>query len=286
MLNSAAPSPSWADPGFGRGADTSADDVDLSIWRERSRAWQERELEQALANFTFVANVTTLAPDCRFAGDAETLVARYEGLPFAAIAFHSQNRTGDRDTISRRITALTRRLIAPDETFYCLVDEEQRPLVASAFLVLENYEEWQMLFRGGVSTLSSGNATPLTSADLAEMEALARREGMMAFEQDPLSRGPWYGVRRDGTLIAQGGTHLMLRHAAEIGNIVTARSHRRRGYGSRIVAALVRDLHARGRGVFLQVFKDNEAAIACYAKMGFERLRTMYLMRCQLEISS
>jgi ribosomal protein S18 acetylase RimI-like enzyme len=90
-------------------------------------------------------------------------------------------------------------------------------------------------------------------------------------------------MRRHGELVAQGGTHLTLNRAIEIGNIVTARAHRRQGYGSQVVSALVRALCSGGKSVFLQVFKDNVPAIACYERLGFEPLRTMYLARCQME---
>jgi len=230
-------------------------------------------LGDALAHFTFIADVTTLAPACRFAGDAETLVARYDGLPFTAIAFHGDDPA--------RLAALTRQLLAPGEETWCLVSEEQWLLVQTFCRVLEVRQEWQMLFRGDLAALDHGDVVPLGPPDLPEMAALARREGMMAFEHDPLTQGPWYGVRRGGALVAQGGTHLMLSRAAEIGNIVTARTHRRRGYGSQVVAALVRALHAQEKAVFLQVLKDNVAAIACYERLGFEPLRTMYLAQCQ-----
>jgi len=246
----------------------------LSAWRERCREWQERDLERALGYFTFIADVTTLAPGCRFAGGAETLVARYGGLPFAAVAFYGDD--------TARLAVLARQLLAPDEEFYCLVGETQWSLVQAAYRVLEVRQEWQLLFRGDPAALDPGDAVSLGSSDLAEMQALARREKMTAFERDPLAQRRWYGVRRQGELVAQGGTHLMLSHAVEIGNIVTAHAHRRQGYGSQVVAALVRALHPQGKAIFLHVFKDNAPAIACYERLGFEPLRTMYLARCQL----
>lgn len=251
----------------------SPDDATLAIWRERCETWLARDLEKALVHFTFIADVTTLAAECRFAGDRDVLAARYLGLPFAAIAFHG----GD----GVQIAALARQLLSPGETFTCLVGEEQWELVQAACQVLEVHEEHQMIFRGDASALDPGAAERLGPRDLPEMAALARREEMMAFELDPLARGPWYGVRDDGILIAQGGVHLMLSHAVEIGNIVTAREHRRRGFGSQVVAALVRALRAQGKEVFLQVFKDNQAAVPFYEGLGFERLRTMLLARCQ-----
>ncbi len=247
----------------------------LDSWHARCLDWQERDLEGTLACFTFLADVTALAADCRFAGDDETLVARYDGLPFAAISFYGEDAT--------RIAALTRQLLAPGEEFWCLVGQEQWPFVQAAYRVLEVHQECQMLFRGDPAALDPGAACLLGPADLPEMMALAQSEGMMAFERDPLARGPWFGVRRDGVLVAQGGTHFMTGRVAELGNIVTAREHRRRGYASQVVAALVRAHHAQGRTVFLQVLKDNTPGITCYERLGFERLRTMVLARCRLE---
>lgn len=278
MPNNAAPPPVGRT--FEKGANTSTEDRSVTIWRERCLLWQEQDLERALAYFTFIADVTTLASECRFAGDSETLVARYDGLPFPAIAFHSQGEsTGRRDT-PRWIATLTRRLIAPRETFYCLVAEDELALLQDAYCVLETHPEQQMLFRGDQSSLDSGDVVRLTESDLPAMKALAQREGMMAFEKDPLARGPWYGAWRNGQLVAQGGVHLSLSRAAEIGNIVTTRTHRREGLARQIVAALMHELKAESRLVFLQVFEDNKPALAFYEHVGFKRLRTMYLARC------
>jgi ribosomal protein S18 acetylase RimI-like enzyme len=280
MLSNGAPPPVGRT--LRQGANTGTENRDVTVWRERCLLWQEQDLERALAYFTFIADVTTLASDCRFAADSETLIARYDGLPFAAIAFHSQGGSTRHCDNPERIANLTRRLIAPRETFYCLVADDELALLQDAYCVLETHPEQQMLFRGDPSSLDAGDATRLTTSDLPAMKALAQREGMMAFERDPLARGPWYGVRRNGQLVAQGGTHLLLSRAAEIGNIVTTRAHRREGLASQIVAALLEELRAGSRLVFLQVFEDNEPALAFYEHMGFKRLRTMYLARCPI----
>jgi ribosomal protein S18 acetylase RimI-like enzyme len=280
MLNSAAPH--HVGRTFPTSANTGTENRSVTVWRERCLLWEEQDLELALAYFTFIADLTTLACDCRFAGDNETLVARYDGLPFAAIAFHSQDGSSECDGIPERIAALTRRLVAPHETFYCLVAEDELALLEDAYRVLEMHPEQQMVFRGDPSSFGSGDAVRLTASDLPAMKALAQREGMMAFERDPLVRGPWYGVWRNGQLVAQGGIHLRLSRAAEIGNIVTGGPHRREGLAKQVVAALLKEMKAEGRWVFLQVFEDNKPAIALYEHMGFKRLRTMYLARCRL----
>ncbi len=258
----------------------------LAAWREICLLWQRRDLDRALAFFTFIADVTTLTKDCRFAGDSQTLVARYDGLPFAAIAFCSRDRASPCEETSRRIADLTRRLVAPNETFACLVAERDRPRLEAAYQVLDIYPEWQMVFRGDALNLDPGKAVPLGPSHLAEMRALARVEDLKAFERNPLGRGPWYGIwhptrsspRRQ--LIAQGGTRLVLDQAAEIGNIVTARAYRRQGYGAQVVAALLRDLTLGGYSVFLQVLKENAEALPFYEHLGFEKHREMIIAQC------
>lgn len=140
MLNSAASS---SQVGLWRDGDICIDAGVLSARRRSSLARQDRELELALENFAFVADVTTLAPNCRFVGDSEILIACYDGLPSTAVAFHSQNRTSNSKYVFRRGSILTRRLVAPNETFYCLVGGRQRSPVESVFWVVENNEEWQ-----------------------------------------------------------------------------------------------------------------------------------------------
>ncbi len=260
--------------------------------RERSLLWQRRDLDRALASFAFLADVTTLAEDCRFAGDNQMLVVRYDGLPFPAIAFCLGTlpvpgtsfilRHGaiPCDDVSNRLAARTRRLVAPGEPFVCLVDEHDWPLLRAAYRVLEVHPEWQMVFCADTQKLDPGDARALGPSYVPDMSALARREGMQAFDRDPLSRRPWYGVWDGGQLVAQGGTHLLLDRAAEIGNVVTAKAYRRREYGSQVVAALLRELGTRGHSVFLHVLKENEGAIAFYEHMGFEWRRTMILARC------
>ena len=267
-----------ADPGIAAG--------NLTVWRDRFLRWQERDLHGALASFTILADVTTLAEDCTFSADSRALVARYHGLPFPAVAFSApHSHTDGLYEAAARVARLSRRLVAPQETFVCLVAEAEWPLLRSSYAVLDVQPEWQMTFCGNAGELDPAGAERLGPQDLPAMTALAHQEGMQAFDRDPLIRGPWYGVRRCGELVAQGGTHLLLARAAEIGNIVTARAYRRQGYAAHVVAGLVRDLERRGRRVFLHVLKNNRSAVSLYECLGFEKTRTMLLAQCRLSES-
>jgi ribosomal protein S18 acetylase RimI-like enzyme len=233
-----------------------------------------------LAHFTLAADLTGLREECRFARSGEAVVARYDGLPFPALAFLGEE--------PERLAELAARLVDPGEVFYLLVNERQARLADRAFAVEQVRPEWQMLFMGDPAGLDPGDATELGPEHLEEMQDLAAEAGLMALEADPFRHGPAFGVWVERTtyesplLVAMGATHLAVPGAAEIGNVATRITHRRRGLARQVVAALVRAHAAAGRRVFLMVFQTNRAAAFLYESLGFVRLRPMFLMRCRL----
>lgn len=249
----------------------------------RIAALAREDLNWALAHFTLAADLTALRGACRLAYAGKTIVARYDGLPFAALAFW-----GDSPDV---LAALACRLVAPDEGFYLLVNEQQARVAERAFTVEAVHPEWQMLFEGDPLRLEPGDISPLGPEHLGEMQELAAEAGLMALEADPFRHGPAFGVWGEEAgsggrlLVAMGTTHLVVPGAAEIGNVATRTTHRRRGYARRVVAALVRAHAAEGRRTFLMVFQDSAAAVRLYEGMGFVRLRPMFLMRCRTSFS-
>lgn len=228
-----------------------------------------------LSHFTLAADLTSLQGQCRFAQEGNALVARYDGLPFAALAFYAD----DADSLA----ALAARLVGPEESFYMLLNQEQARLAAEAFAVHEQHPEWQMGFAGDVGALDAGAAVELGPADVRAMGALAAEAGLMAFEADPLRHGPAFGVWQDGRLAAMAATHLAFCGLAEIGNVASGPAYRRQGLARQAVSALVRAHVAAGRQVFLMVFDSNHAALRLYEELGFVRLRLMALLRCSLK---
>jgi predicted GNAT family acetyltransferase len=87
-----------------------------------------------------------------------------------------------------------------------------------------------------------------------------------------LSEGFYYGVFEQGRLVSVGGTSLFSRQygAAVIGSVGTVESHRRRGFCARIINRLTHELSDQVSYIGLNVRSDNEAAIRCYLKCGFE----------------
>ena len=75
----------------------------------------------------------------------------------------------------------------------------------------------------------------------------------------------------DGEVVCYAGAETVL-DECNIGNIVTAREHRGKGYATEILTILLNNLKNRGIvKVFLEVENDNTPAISLYEKFGFTR---------------
>jgi ribosomal protein S18 acetylase RimI-like enzyme len=91
------------------------------------------------------------------------------------------------------------------------------------------------------------------------------------FAPSMLETGVYYGIYRDGDLVAAAGTHLIApgEGVAAIGNVYTRRDCRGHGLGRMVTGAVASDLLTRIRLVGLNVDQSNGSAIRVYDALGF-----------------
>jgi ribosomal protein S18 acetylase RimI-like enzyme len=107
-----------------------------------------------------------------------------------------------------------------------------------------------------------------------QLIALYGESNAAAFSVAQLESGVFYGIFDRDQIVAVAGTHLVSETygVGAIGNVYTDPAHRRRGYGSATVSAVVNELTKRGmRDVILNVSQSNHAAVRVYEHLGFER---------------
>jgi len=92
------------------------------------------------------------------------------------------------------------------------------------------------------------------------------------FDARMLETGQYFGLRKDDRLVSASGVHVYSHEygVAALGNIATRREYRNRGYATQVVARLCQSVLEEVQYVGLNVKADNNAAIACYGKLGFE----------------
>lgn len=128
---------------------------------------------------------------------------------------------------------------------------------------------------GALARADASGAERLGPPELPQLEALYR-EAYPGNWFDPrmLETGYYFGIREGGRLASAAGVHVFSREyrVAALGNITTHPSHRGHGLAGRATAALCRALLEEVDSIGLNVKADNATAIACYARLGFQRI--------------
>jgi ribosomal protein S18 acetylase RimI-like enzyme len=157
---------------------------------------------------------------------------------------------------------------------------EHMAAVSSYYRVSADRRLWRMVVDGATfRRVATTAAVRLSSADLAQINALYAWGGPEYFADYQLERGVYYGLRENGVLVAAAGTHVVAPQygIAAIGNVYTHPGHRNRGYATTCTGAVAAALLDMGcTCVVLNVRQDNDPALRAYGKLGF-RIHCPYI---------
>jgi ribosomal protein S18 acetylase RimI-like enzyme len=117
----------------------------------------------------------------------------------------------------------------------------------------------------------------LGADDAAAMVELAELTKPGPFTLRTHELGTFLGIRIDGQLVAMVGERMKPANYTEITAVCVHPDHRGRGYAQALLAAISRQIVARGEIPFLHVFSHNEPAIALYRRQGMEIRRRLHV---------
>lgn len=138
---------------------------------------------------------------------------------------------------------------------------------------------FQMVLDGDVTTAAHDHViVPLGEGDWPEMLALAIATKPGPFLMRTPVLGEFWGVKRDGKLIAMAGERMRQANYAEISGICTDPTFRGEGLG-RALCVHVRDrVLARGEVPYLHAYSTNETALKLYGTLGFRKRSENFVM--------
>lgn len=156
-------------------------------------------------------------------------------------------------------------------TAYVSARRDSLAAVASHYRVEPGPEMVRMVVDASTFVPMAGAVSRLLPHEIGELRRLYDLGLASSLPVDVLVHGVYYGVRVDGRLVAAAGTHVISRVArlAVVGNVLTHRDHRGRGYAKLSTAAVTAELLRTSDHVVLNVRSDNPPALAAYAAIGY-----------------
>jgi ribosomal protein S18 acetylase RimI-like enzyme len=163
----------------------------------------------------------------------------------------------------------------PDR-FYAHLSPEAVAALAGHFHIEPHclHHKMGLVDRSRAGAFDTSDAVVLSAADTEEVSALysVSYPGHW-FVPRMLQTGLYRGIRRGGRLVSVAGVHVysVQFRVAALGNIATHPDWRGHGCATLVSAALCQALDRAGVcRIGLNVRADNQAAIRCYQKLGFE----------------
>jgi predicted GNAT family acetyltransferase len=152
------------------------------------------------------------------------------------------------------------------------------PVIAPAeFKILLAKTAEQMIGPPAWSSAGTADIVTLGADDVPAMLELTKLTNPGPFAPRTHELGTFLGVRIDGQLVAMAGERMKPANYTEITAVCVHPTHRGRGYAQALLAAVGRQILARGDIPFLHVFSDNNSAIALYRRQGMEIRRRMHV---------
>jgi ribosomal protein S18 acetylase RimI-like enzyme len=208
----------------------------------------------------------------REGGQVRQLVLLYTGQPLPTVLAYAEEPAGPmRELLRDLVRVLPRR-------FYAHLTEGLADALADDYRVRPHgaFHKMGLTDRSRAAGLDGSEAVALSAADTDDLLALygAGYPGNW-FVPRMLQTGFYFGIRRGGALVSAAGVHVYSRpyKVAALGNITTRPDARGQGLATAVTVRLCQELLRAGvECVGLNVKADNRSAIACYEKVGFERV--------------
>ena len=165
--------------------------------------------------------------------------------------------------------------MALDPSPVLVVEEAEFPMPPGCE-ILEAMVLVQMVHDGAPSLPPDPAIELLTEADWPEMAALSEAARPGPWRPRTPAYGDYYGVRREGRLVAMAGQRMLLAGGlAEVSGVCTLPECRGQGLATTLISSVMAGFAARGDRAFLHCNAANAGAIRLYEALGFTVSREM-----------
>lgn len=169
------------------------------------------------------------------------------------------------------------------ETLYDILPAGRRILYALPYKI-QAHGGWllqheigglQFVFTGNLTEARGITVTPLAEEHIDEMIALVQLTRPGPFGKQTIRFGHYFGIFKEGRLVAMTGQRLHVEDNTEISAVCTHPDYLGKGYAAELIRHQLQIILSHGEQPFLHVRDNNERAIALYHRLGFKISRPM-----------
>jgi predicted GNAT family acetyltransferase len=158
-------------------------------------------------------------------------------------------------------------LAAPGESL--LIAQTDPIVLPPGYVATVTAEAVQMTAERHMPRLDDPRLEPLSQADAQAMLDLAMLTKPGPFTLKALSLGSFWGVKRNGALIAMAGERMKQTGYTELSGVCVHPQCRGSGLGRLLSHFVAAEILARGDQPYLHAYATNAGAIALYESLGF-----------------
>lgn len=155
-------------------------------------------------------------------------------------------------------------------------------VVPSGYVATLTADAVQMVAERDSPQVSDPRVEPLGEADAQAMLDLALLTKPGPFTLEALCLGSFWGVKRDGALIAMAGERMQQPGYTELSGLCVHPESRGTGLGRLLLQIVSAEIFARGERPYLHAFAANTGAIALYESLGFKLRSRMHVAVLQV----
>ena len=133
----------------------------------------------------------------------------------------------------------------------------------------------QMVINKRIYTDINENILPLANEHTNALVRLVNLVQPGYFKEKTILLGEYFGIFKNGELIAVTGERMKMNDFVEVSAIVTHPNHTRQGYAKQLIAHTVNNIFHQNKTPYLHVVESNIGAITLYEKLGFTARRKM-----------